>query len=102
MDMVGQRRCGWDADVGLSCATRSNRRRLSAAKAVKQLPGRGEPTAHLWGNHLLMALVDAEDGSEALQQELRRELAKVGARPPACLPGCALTGCAACPSVFML
>ena len=65
----------------LLSATRSKRRRLSAAKAVEQLPGRGEPTAHLWGNHLLMALVEAEDGSEALQRELRVELAKVSPRP---------------------
>jgi len=62
----------------VSSATRSNRRRLSAAKAIEQLPGR-EPTAHLWGNHLLMALVEAEDGSEALQRQLRQELAKVSA-----------------------
>ena len=62
---------------------RSNRRRLSAAKAT-EATGR-EPTAHLWGNHLLMVLADGNSGSEALQEELRQELAKVCAGSTCCV-----------------
>ena len=64
--------------AGCCLTTRSNRRRLSAAKAT-EATGR-EPTAHLWGNHLLMVLADGDGGSEALREELRQELAKVCAR----------------------